>query len=201
MNNLTFRDYSEFEKLSIQKLTHILSEISPKKINKIIYTSSASIYRLAENVDSEKKDEFNRELYSAFKLASEKIILNYCSKNNLDYHIFRVFNSFGNPDDSFSFIEKIIKFKRKNKEILLVNNGNSIRDFIHVDDIGKIYSIFLKKKIRSGIYDLGSGNGYLIKDIISFANFSHNKIKKKNRLGEFHNSIADIKSLQKIIPN
>jgi UDP-glucose 4-epimerase len=201
LNNLTFRDYSEFEKLSIQKLTYILSEISPKKINKIIYTSSASIYRLAENVDSEKKDEFNRELYSAFKLASEKIILNYCSKNNLDYHIFRVFNSFGNPDDSFSFIEKIIKFKRKNKEILLVNNGNSIRDFIHVDDIGKIYSIFLKKKIRSGIYDLGSGNGYLIKDIISFANFSHKKIKKKNRLGEFHNSIADIKSLQKIIPN
>ena len=201
LNNLTFRDYSEFEKLSIQKLTHILSKISPKKINKIIYTSSASIYRLAENVDSEKKDEFNRELYSAFKLASEKIILNYCSKNNLDYHIFRVFNSFGNPDDSFSFIEKIIKFKRKNKEILLVNNGNSIRDFIHVDDIGKIYSIFLKKKIRSGIYDLGSGNGYLIKDIISFANFSHKKIKKKNRLGEFHNSIADIKSLQKIIPN
>jgi len=201
LNNLTFREYSEFEKLSIQKLTNILSKISPKRVNKIIYTSSAAIYRLAENIDNQKKDELNRELYSSFKLASEKIILNYCSKNNLNYHIFRVFNSYGNPNDPFSFIEKIIKLKRKNKEILLINNGNSIRDFIHVEDIGKIYSIFLKKKIRSGIYDLGYGNGYLIKDIISFANFSNKKIIKKNNIEEVHNSLADTKNLKKIIPN
>ena len=150
-------------------------------------------------MDNQKKDVINRELYSSFKLASEKIILNYCTKNNINYHIFRLFNSFGNPQDPFSFIEKIIDSKKKNKKITLINNGNSIRDFIHVDDIGKIYNIFLTKKIDNGIFDLGTGNGYLIKDIVNFINFPIKNIKKKNNIEEIHNSIADKKNLQNVI--
>ena len=199
LNKLTYNDYRKFEKLSIDNLTNILSNIPPSKINKIIYTSSAAVYRLIENIDDQKKDEFNRILYSSFKLASEKIILNYCTKNNINYHIFRLFNSFGNSKDNFSFIEKIIEFKKNNKKILLINDGSSIRDFIHLDDIGKIYSIFIKKNYENGIYDLGSGKGYLIKDIINFAKFSNNNIKKKNNIEEIHNSIADIENLKKII--
>ena len=113
LNSLTYRDYRKFEKLSLESLTSLLSKVSPKKINKIIYTSSAAVYRLRDNMNNQKKDVINRELYSSFKLASEKIILNYCTKNNINYHIFRLFNSFGNPQDPFSFIEKIIDSKKK----------------------------------------------------------------------------------------
>ena len=199
LNNLTYKDYRKFEKLSLESLTSLLSKVSPRKINKIIYTSSAAVYRLPDNMDNQKKDVINRELYSSFKLASEKIILNYCTKNNINYHIFRLFNSFGNPQDPFSFIEKIIDSKKKNKKITLINNGNSIRDFIHVDDIGKIFKIFLSKKINNGIFDLGTGNGYLIKDIVNFINFPIKNIKKKNNIEEIHNSIADKKNLQNVI--
>jgi len=199
LNSLTYKDYRKFEKLSLESLTSLLSKVSPRKINKIIYTSSAAVYRLPDNINNQKRDEINRELYSSFKLASEKIILNYCTKNNTNYHIFRLFNSFGNPQDPFSFIEKIIDSKRKNKKITLINNGNSIRDFIHVDDIGKIYKIFLTKKINSGIFDLGTGNGYLIRDIINFTNFPMKNIKKKNNIEEIHNSIANKQNLQKVI--
>lgn len=199
LNSLSYNDYRKFEKLSLNDLTNLLSKISPKKVNKIIYTSSAAVYRLIENIDNQKKDEFNRILYSSFKLASEKIILNYCIKNNLNYHIFRLFNLFGNSNDTFSFIEKIIKSKKDNKKILLINGGSSIRDFVHLDDVGKIYNIFIKKKIDNGIYDIGSGKGYLIKDIIKFVNFSNNNIKRKNNIEEIHNSIANTKNLKKVI--
>ena len=199
LNDLSYKDYQKFEKLSLETITCLLGKLSPKKINKIIYTSSSAVYRLPENMYNQKKDEINRELYSSFKLTAEKIILNYCTKNNLNYHIFRLFNSFGNPEDPFSFIEKIIKCKKNNKKIKLINNGNSIRDFIHVNDIGKIYSIFLNKKIKNGIFDLGTGNGYLIKDIINYLNFSNSKIIKKNNINEIYNSIADNKNLIEVI--
>ena len=50
----------------------ILEKIPSSKINKIIYTSSASVYRVPENLNSQENDKFNRELYSTFKLAAEK---------------------------------------------------------------------------------------------------------------------------------
>ena len=199
LNDLSYKDYQKFEKLSLESITCLLGKLSPKKINKIIYTSSSAVYRLPENMHNQKKDEINRELYSSFKLSAEKIILNYCTKNNLNYHIFRLFNTFGNREDPFSFIEKIIKLKKNNKKIKLINNGNSIRDFIHVNDIGKIYRIFLDKKIKSGIFDLGTGNGYLTKDIINYFNFSNSKIIKKNNINEIYNSIADNKNLIEVI--
>ena len=34
----------------------------------------------------------------------------------------------------------------------------------------------LLKKIDSGVYDLGTGSGYLIKDIIDFSNFKKKKL-------------------------
>ena len=103
-------------------------------------------------------------LYSSFKLASEKIILNYCTKNNLNYHIFRLFNLFGNSNDSFSFIEKIIKSKKDNKKILLINEGSSIRDFIHCKDVASGMLHLVKNGVTDPV-NLGSGSGITIKQI------------------------------------
>ena len=46
------------------------------------------------------------------------------------------------PMIKFSFVEKIIRSKKKKSSITLINGGLSLRDFIHIDDVGKIYSIF-----------------------------------------------------------
>ena len=182
-------------------MVDILKNIKPNQVNKIIYTSSASVYRLQENINNEKIDKFNRDLYSSFKLSSEKIIINYCTKNKVDYFIFRLFNTYGNKNDNFSFIEKVIRLKKENKTLELINNGNSIRDFIHVKDIGRIYKIIITKKIKSGIYDLGTGNGYLIKDIINLFKFPKSKIKNLVNLDEAQNSIAKNKDLRKYLKN
>ena len=63
LNDLSYKDYQKFEKLSLETITCLLGKLSPKKINKIIYTSSSAVYRLPENMHNQKKDEINRELY------------------------------------------------------------------------------------------------------------------------------------------
>ena len=80
LNTLDISNFRKFCELSIEKIFFVLETIPPSKINKILYTSSASIYRISENLNSKSKDNFNREIYSSFKLAAEKIILNYANK-------------------------------------------------------------------------------------------------------------------------
>ena len=201
LNRVNTNDYKKFCELSLEKTSFVLAKIPSSKINKIIYTSSASVYRISENLNNPNKDDFNRELYSSFKLAAEKLIINFSNNNKKDYFIMRLFNIYGNSMDEFSFIENIINSKKNNRKINLINNGNSIRDFIHVKDVAKIYKRIIEKKIENGIYDLGTGNGYLIKDIIDFSNFSKSKIIKINNINEIHNSIAQNKNLIKVLKN
>ena len=201
LNKLNHKNYKIFCELSLEKISLIFQKIPSHKINKIIYTSSASIYRISENLSHPKKDNFNRELYSSFKLAAEKLIINYANKMKKEYFIMRLFNTYGDPSDEFSFIENIINKKKDNKKIFLINNGNSIRDFIHVKDVGTIYKKFVENKLKSGIYDIGTGSGYLIKDIVDFSNFKKSKIIKKNNLDEIHNSVAQNQNLIKELKN
>ena len=51
---------------------------------------------------------------------------------------------------------------------MINNEGRSIRDFIHVDDIAKIYQILLNKKLFFGSIDVGTGVGVKISDLIDF---------------------------------
>ena len=201
LNKLKHNDYKKFCELSLEKISLIFQKIPSYKINKIIYTSSASIYRISENLSHPRKDNFNRELYSSFKLAAEKLIINYANKKKKEYFIMRLFNTYGDTSDEFSFIENIISSKKDNKKIFLINNGNSIRDFIHVKDIGIIYKKFIEYKLKSGIYDIGTGNGYSIKDIIDFSNFKKSKIIKKNNIDEIHNSVAQNQNLIRELKN
>ena len=195
LNSMNSNNYKKFCELSLEKIAIVFEKTPSSIINKIIYTSSASIYRISESINNPKSDKLNRELYSSFKLAAEKMVLNYSKNKKKKYFIMRLFNTYGNTKDKFSFIENVINARKKNKKINLINNGNSVRDFIHVKDVGKIFKIIIDKKLDSGIYDLGTGEGYLIKDIIDFLNFPKSKIKKVNNIDEIHNSIAQNKNL------
>ena len=62
------------------------------------------------------------------------------------------------PDERIFHI--VEKKKKKKKKITLINEGFSLRDFIHIDDVGKIYRIFLKRSVRKGIYDIGTVRGF-----------------------------------------
>ena len=69
LNQLNTHDYQKFAELSVLSLIKILSNLSTKNINKIIYTSSASVYNLADNLMDTNIDAYNRKL-SIFSLVA-----------------------------------------------------------------------------------------------------------------------------------
>ena len=82
-------------------------------------------------------------LYSSLKITSEKLIEGFCSEMNIDYIIARVFNMYGG-NDNFSVISKIINASLLKKTLHLVNNGTSVRDYIHINDVVNCYKLMLK---------------------------------------------------------
>ena len=167
------------------------------KVNKIIYTSSSSVY--GNNILCNENDELKpMNLHASLKVANEKLVEKFCIENSIDYTIARIFNMYGG-DDNFSIISKIIKAYKNNEELNIVNNGNAIRDFIHIEDVVDIYSKILDKKDIK-ILNIGSGNGSSIKNILDFLNNHNIKIKTKNiQRKELKISTADISKLKKIL--
>tara|TARA_Y100000591_G_scaffold111116_1_gene94647 strand:- start:20695 stop:22932 length:2238 start_codon:yes stop_codon:yes gene_type:complete len=196
LNN--FYSYRIFVEKSLLETAMILDKINPKIIKKILYTSSSSVYG-SINDKIKVLDQNNRYIYSSIKLSCETLLKNFSNKSNIDLDICRVFNLYGN-DDSFSIISKLKAISRnQNEKITIYNNGKSIRDFIHVNDVSKIYRKLLLKK-GSGIIDIGSGKGLRIIDLINSLKISKNKIIfKKSFTNEISNSIADPKKLFKKI--
>ena len=187
--------------LALKLTGNILNFLKISQIQKIIYTSSSSVYSIPNNIKNLDHDEINRNLQASYKLTAETLINNFCKKNNIKFYIMRVFNTYGDERCDFSFIEKAIRLKKNNNKIHLINGGNSLRDFINLKDIARIYKLFLEKDYKSGIYDLGTGKGYFIKDIVSYLKFKSNKIKHLKKIRENNFSIADISKINQILPN
>ena len=123
------------------------------------------------------------------------LLKNFSNKSKIDLDICRVFNLYG-QNDNFSIISKIKSvLKNKNEKLIIYNNGQSVRDFIHVKDVSKIYKKLLLKK-GSDTIDIGSGKGLRIIDIVDSLKIPKKRLfLKKNFKNEISNSIANQKKL------
>ena len=106
------------------------------------------------------------------------MVKNFCSKNKINFTIVRLFNVFGG-NDKFSIISKIIDtYKRKNNFLNLINRGEAVRDFIHINDVTFIYNLILKQK-KNGVVDVGRGYGIKISNILETLKYENFNIKKQ----------------------
>lgn len=128
---------------AILTTANILMFIKDKqsKINKVLYTSSSSVYGNNEScIETDVSQPLS--LHATLKLANEKLVSQFCSVEGIDYTIARVFNMYGGNDE-FSIISKIIKAYKDQQSIYLINDGNAIRDFIHIKDVVEAYKAIL----------------------------------------------------------
>ena len=162
-------------------------------INKIIYTSSSSVY--GNSILCNENDELKpASLYASLKIANEKLIEKFCVDNKIDYTILRIFNMYGG-DDNFSIINKILKIYQSNQELIVCNDGNAISDFIHISDVVYIYKKILEiKGIK--ILNVGTGHGISITNILDYLSSNDIKIKtRKINRDELKISTADTRLL------
>ncbi len=189
-------NYENFFYESIIKISKALDKINTRKINKIIYTSSSSVYGYGENIN--QFDSGNRKLYSISKLAAENLIINFCKKHKIKFNVARVFNIYG-KNDNFSIISKLIKSYKKKEVFILNNNGSAVRDFISYNQVSVIYKKLLNSN-KSAIIDVGTGFGIQIKDLIKQTLPKDFVLKNKN-LNELSYSVSEKNEFNKKLNN
>ena len=133
---------------------NILEVIKKKKIKKLIYASSSSVYGGNKDYPFSIKQRVDNpiSLYAASKKSCE--LLTECYSHLFRFsaiglRFFTVYGPWGRPDmATYIFTKNILE----NKKIDIYNHGKMKRDFTYIDDI--------IKGIEGSINFIGNGEGY-----------------------------------------
>jgi GDP-4-dehydro-6-deoxy-D-mannose reductase len=178
--------------------------IRDKELNpRILIVSSADVYGKPEYIPINENHPVNPvSPYGESRVEQERISLN----SGLSVVISRSFNHTGEgqPD-----IFVIPSFKKqvalaKEGEKVLVGNLDIIRDFSDVRDVVRAYRLIIEKGDERGIYNVGSGKGYKLGDILdTFIKQSGKKLKieideKKFREADIPTLVCDNRKVKQL---
>ena len=200
--------------------TLILLDVMRKhNVKTIIFSSSATVYGDPEVVPLTEMCKIGGTTnpYGSSKLFIEQILKDvYKSDNTWDVCILRYFNPIGShesgiigeepqgrPNNLMPYIVRVASGELE--ELSIFGNdyntpdGTGVRDYIHVVDLAKGHIKALEKleKEKSGIYiyNLGTGKGYSVLDMVhAFEKTTGQKIKYKiteRRAGDIATCYAD----------
>jgi UDP-glucose 4-epimerase len=120
----------------IQGIKNILELGKNTGVQRIFFSSSSEVYgEPVEFPQNEDTTPLNSKLpYAIVKNVGEAFLKSYKKEYNLDYTIFRFFNTYG-PDQSTDFvISKFIDAALEGKPITLYGDGSQTRTFCYIDD-------------------------------------------------------------------
>lgn len=120
----------------IQGIKNILELAKNTGVQRVFYSSSSEVYgEPVEYPQNEDTTPLNSKLpYAIVKNVGEAFLKSYKKEYDLDYTIFRFFNTYG-PDQSSDFvISKFIDAALAGEPITLYGNGLQTRTFCYIDD-------------------------------------------------------------------
>ena len=211
----------QYYKNNVLGTQSVLNSCKNTGVKNFIFSSTAAVYKDGLYRVNEKSKLKPKSIYGKTKLKAEKLIQNFCKKNNINYGILRYFNIAGsslsgkigliNKSDHLfkNFSREIIK-KKPVLKIYGTNydtkDGSCIRDFIHVLDIAQIHLKVLEKIARLGkskILNCGYSKGTSVLDVAKeFKKQSRKKIniiKLPRRKGDLGKIIASNDRLKEFI--
>lgn len=137
-------------------------------IKRIFFSSSSEIYgEPVEYPQNELTTPLNSRLpYAIVKNIGEAYLRSYKQEFDLDYTIFRFFNTYG-PKQSKNFvISKFLIHALKNEDIPIYGDGLQTRTFCYVDDnVKATINAFYKNLYLNNVVNIGGENEITILDL------------------------------------
>ena len=193
----------------IKGIENVLQLSCKTKVKRIFYASSSEIY--GEPVEMPLHEEttpLNSKVpYAVVKNICECYVKAYKKEFNLDYTIFRIFNTYGLNQSRDFVIPRFINLAVNNEDILIYGDGSQTRTFLHVmDNVQSMIGCLEKNLYINDTLNIGSEDQITILDlaklIINLTN-SKSKIKftKPLDVGDMSRRQPDITKLRKIKPD
>lgn len=180
------------------------------QIKKVIYSSSASVYGLAQNFPTPETDNpyNNQTFYGGAKLWGEQLFRSYKFMHGLDYVALRYFNVFGERmDTDGKYTEVLIKWLdciRDNKNPLIFGDGTDSMDFVHVQDVARSNVLALLADVSDESFNIGSQIETSLSDLLySLLKVNNSDLKpifrESNSINPVNRRLADISKAKDVI--
>ena len=179
-------------------------------IKKLIYSSSASIYGLAQNFPTPETDNpyDNKTFYGAAKTFGEQMLRSCHDMYGLDYVALRYFNIYGERmDTEGKYTEVMIKWLdciRDGKAPLIFGDGSTSMDFIHVEDVAQANVNALLSDASDEAFNVGYQKETSLKELLDLMLVANNSELKPehrpdNTINPVSKRIADISKAKRML--
>jgi nucleoside-diphosphate-sugar epimerase len=120
----------------IQGIRNILDLSKNTGVKRVFYSSSSEVYGEPVHLpQNEETTPLNSRLpYAVVKNVGESYFKSYQQEFNLDYTIFRFFNTYGAKQSTDFVMSKFVRLALANEPITLYGDGSQTRTFCHIDD-------------------------------------------------------------------
>ncbi|HHO54466.1 MAG TPA: NAD(P)-dependent oxidoreductase [Deltaproteobacteria bacterium] len=175
-------DPVQLVQLSIGATAALLDHLQHHTISRLLYTSSAAVY--GDSVECRETDRPRAAgLHAGLKVANEDLVARIGRHRGFPVTLVRLFNMYGG-DDRFSIISKIVDAARHGHSLTLINEGNAIRDFVHIDDVVRAYTALMDTEASLDVVNVASGVGVSVKGLLD-------ALAVRGRLVETHSLTRD----------
>lgn len=178
---------AEYYDNNFVKTKMLVDTMISKGLNNLIFSSTSSVYGEGhEPPIHESADKKPLSSYGKSKLMTDMMLEDYARAYKFNAVSFRYFNACGASEDTSlgqvkgatHLLARIMESTMEGGEGLKVYgtdyptpDGTAIRDYTHVEDIADAHVLALEfirqNPGKHQIFNLGSGNGYSVKEVIS----------------------------------
>ncbi|GAB4441809.1 MAG: NAD-dependent epimerase/dehydratase family protein [Chloroflexi bacterium OHK40] len=132
-------------------------------VKKVVASSSASVYGLAEQFPTTEKHHpyNNRTIYGALKAFNEGLLRSFNDMYGLPYVALRYFNVYGPRMDIYgAYTEVLIRWMDRiiaGKAPLIFGDGTQTMDFVYVTDIARANILAAEAPVSDEVFNVASG--------------------------------------------
>ncbi len=160
--------------INAMSVANILEASRKSDISRFIFSSTTAVYENNRLMPLKEDAEVCPDLiYSNTKYAAERICQSYATNYGMDIAIVRFANVYGPHQNikraSPPFTSYLIKKVLDNECPILYNKSDSKRDYIYIADVIELLKqmIFFPHKIAGEIFNVSSGRGYSVPEIVA----------------------------------
>ncbi len=164
----------------------LLEAMTFSGISRIVFSSTAAVYGNPAKQPIEEGDQTTpTNPYGETKLAVERALHWHSLAHDLQYVSLRYFNAAGatrtrgeRHTPETHLIPLVLEAVAENRSVAVFGadyptpDGTCVRDYIHVSDLARAHVMALDALsggLRSGIFNLGCGHGYSVREVIDTA--------------------------------
>ena len=180
------------------------------KVKKVIYSSTASVYGLAQHFPTPETDNpyNNQTFYGAAKIWGEQLFRSYKFMHDLDYVALRYFNVYGpKMDTDGKYTEVMIKWLdcvRDGKKPAIFGDGSDSMDFVFVEDVAKANVLALLSDVTDESFNIGNCEETNLKQMLDALLKVNNsnlepEYKEANSYNPVSRRLADISKAKRML--